>query len=122
MYRLKQHLNQRRHPDVICKLRNLKEGSISCMLTETPLDRKFRVDQEARKKSSADMVKFLIVNIILFIIYRPQNEIFYMTVFDCILKLTPGQCMRILKEIKNIYIHNNYDLQRMVKLTLSSLN
>ncbi|CAI9739042.1 Hypothetical predicted protein [Octopus vulgaris] len=62
---LKWHFNQYRHLDARSKFGNLKEGTIFRILTETPIERKSGVVQEAwKKKLRAALLIVLVDNVI----------------------------------------------------------
>ena len=62
---LKRHLSQKVHIDSVIKLRNRKSGGILRMLQESVEDRAVKLEIKERKKSSSDLVKVLIDNVIL---------------------------------------------------------
>lgn len=65
LFLLKRHLSHKAHRDAITKLNNLKTGGLLKIMTETPEERKNRIEITERKKSSCDLVKVLIDNVLL---------------------------------------------------------
>jgi len=62
---LKRHLSQKVHIESVVKLRNMKSGGILRKLQESAEDRSVKLEIKKRKKSSSNMVKVLIDNVIL---------------------------------------------------------
>ena len=62
---LKRHLSQKVHTESVLKLRNMKSGGILRKLQESAEDCSVKLEIKKRKKSSSNMVKVLIDNVIL---------------------------------------------------------